>query len=105
MIIQVVKEYLNSKSVSLGMKGTATISFSRFAYVYIIKTLTGQYINAYNEVEVMDTNDRYLERIFTTDNFYALENRDLKRLFYKTALGHRMARGLIIYGLERNLDS
>ena len=70
-LVQLVKEQLGMTQVCDGLKKFVTIQFSRSAYVSAIGTPTAKNVTADNEVEVPDTNNRYLQRIFATDNFYA----------------------------------
>lgn len=46
------------------------ISFSRSAYVSGIRTPTGKHVTGDNEVEVPDTKDIYLQRVFAANNCY-----------------------------------
>lgn len=73
-LVQLVKEQLEVKDVTHVMKGMVTISFNRSAYMSVIRTPIGQHMTADNEVEVPDTKDVYLQRVFATYSFYGKEN-------------------------------
>lgn len=67
---KVLKEQLEEKDITQGMKCMVPISFRRSAYVSRIRTRTGQHVTIDNEVEVPDTKDQYIQKVFAIDNFY-----------------------------------
>lgn len=54
--------------MSNGSKGTVKIGFSRSAYISGIETRTREKVTS--DVEVTETDGRYLQRVFSTDRFY-----------------------------------
>lgn len=69
-LVQLVKEQLTANDVSEGMKSSVQISFSRSVYVSGIETPTAAHVTDGNEVLVAETDRRYLQRVFATDDFY-----------------------------------
>lgn len=86
--VQVVRSCLNWKYVSQGMKVTVTISLSRSAYVSIMQTSTGEHANAYNEVDVSNTKDRYLQRLFACTILHSPKSSQRQRKTLMACLGN-----------------
>lgn len=69
-VLQGVKELLHTKYVIEGEKRTANIRFNRSSYVPGIDTPTAKNATREGEVEVPESKNRFLHRVFATENLY-----------------------------------
>lgn len=69
-LVKVVNEQLEVEKLSKSAKSTMTICYSRSTYVLVIDTPNARHVTPSNEVEIQDTKDRYMQRVFATDNLY-----------------------------------
>ena len=69
-LVQLVREHLQTKYNLTRMVDFVNVSLSRPAYVSAIRTPRGDTVTAENAVEIVDTDERLLQRVYATDNFY-----------------------------------
>lgn len=102
--VQVVKEQLRAKFVTEEVKSTVNISFRRGAYVADIKTPTAQHVKSENEVEVPESENSYVYRVFAPTKVYGTERARFHTVMLQGGTKTRNGKTYRKYGLRKHYN-
>ena len=99
-IVQLVREHLQTKYSMNRMEEFVNVSFSRSAYVSGIRTPRGSSVTADNAVEIAETDERLLQRVYATDNFYGSGKPRFESVMFQggTTVRGGMKHNVVIFG-------